>query len=158
MNNKESSEKIQVLISQGPDKLIQLFNETSEDFFKILIQLGKTKNVPKKDINKMFELKNIYNSAITVNKAFCISEFSEVLFTDELKEFIPKLLERNEEFFIALSVEREKISNHAQLIKLTREIFIVMPDSEKEVIFSYLEDISLIAYSYVLSIQKNKNK
>lgn len=154
LNSKENKEKLEKLTKFEKIKLGELFNETIDDFLNICLEISNSKNLPKTEINKIIELKRQFKIAVDTNVEFCVTEFGSYIMNEKRSHFMTKILSKDEKFFLELSKEKEKKTMFGDIIKTAREVYLILGKEDRTNIFSYIVDCTLIAYAYVLVIQK----
>jgi hypothetical protein len=89
-------------------------------------------------------------TGINSNKEIGVDMYAGYIFAKGNEEFSEKISARDYNFFYKMEEQIGKSNKFAEILIIVKNLFIQLSDSNKECIFGYLENLTLLANVYAM--------
>ena len=132
-------------------EIVTLFNDELITFISELLKIfNQIKNVPKSSTNTIMTYKNLIQTGIKINKEIGIEMFSGYIYSKGNEDFCEKISSRDYEFFYKIDENLEENNQLAEIIIIIKNLFIELSEQNKENIFGYLDNLSVLSNVYFM--------
>jgi len=139
-------------------EVVQIYNYQLNIFFSDLVNISKELDEDissnKSHINKLLLYKKLIEVGLAVNKELAIEMFATYIFKKENKDFFEKIAAKDYEYFIN-NQNYDSTNRFEDLINTIKDLFIQLTESNKESIFLYLKNLSILSKIYIIKKTSN---
>jgi len=138
------------LMQLSKDEVVTLFNGELSTFLSELVKIFSKMTVDQVSFNQLLSYKSLIEAGINSNKEIGVDMFAGYIFSSSNDDFIEKISSRDYDFFYKMEEKIDSSNKFAEILLIIKHLFIQLSDINKENIFGYLENLSLLANVYAM--------
>lgn len=132
------------------EQVVSLFNSELSTFLSELVKIFSKMNVDNSSYSQLLSYKSLMETGISSNKEIGVDMFAGYIFAKGNEEFSDKISSRDYNFFYKMEEQIGKTNKFAEILLIIKNLFIQLSSFNKECIFAYLENLSLLANVYAM--------
>jgi hypothetical protein len=138
------------LMQLSKDEVVTLFNGELSTFLSELVKIFSKMTVDQVSFNQLLSYKSLIEAGINSNKEIGVDMFAGYIFSSSNDDFMEKISSRDYDFFYKMEEKIDSSNKFAEILLIIKHLFIQLSDTNKENIFGYLENLSLLANVYAM--------
>lgn len=138
------------LMELSKDHVVSLFNSELTTFLSELVKIFSKMNVDTTCYSQLISYKSLMETGINSNRDIGVDMFAGYIFADGNEAFSEKISSRDYNFFYKMEEQIGKSNKFAEILLIVKNLFIQLSESNKESIFGYLENLTLLANVYAM--------